>query len=162
MSIIVELPDTELNRKLSEPLATVLGGRYVVCDDTLPLPLVDTVMRDTILQMQSEQKVNSLKMNKFDYVWLMKYINEEPKGIPLPGLFYSVRTFRDYLVELLEINGIGSASLMAQYGKCQQGRFPEWTFTDIDDEYERLRRVNIVRRCVAISCKEYRKNVGKL
>ena len=158
MSIIMELPDNEGNRELAEALTKIARASYVVYDDTLQLPSVDVAVKNAILQMQSEAKENKLKLNRYDYVWLMIYFNEKHDEKKFPLFFYSVQSFRDYLVKELQISGIGSVSLMSQYSNYQFGRFPEWTFSDTEDSRERLRRVNIVNRFLSIIVK----NTGKV
>jgi hypothetical protein len=157
MSIIMELPDKEGVRELAEALTKIAEASYVVYDDTLQLPSVDSAVKNAILQMQREAKENKLKLNRYDYVWLMIYFKEKHDSGKFPLFFESVQNFRDYLVKELGISGIGSVSLMSQYGNYQFGRFPEWTFTDKGDDYERLRRVNIVNRFLSI----FVKNIGK-
>ena len=158
MSIIMELPDNEGNRELAEALTKIARASYVVYDDTLQLPSVDVAVKNAILQMQSEAKENKLKLNRYDYVWLMIYFNEKHDEKKFPLFFYSVQSFRDYLVKELQISGIGSVSLMSQYSNYQFGHFPEWTFSDTEDSRERLRRVNIVNRFLSIIVK----NTGKV
>ena len=158
MSIIMELPDNEGNRELAEALTKIARASYVVYDDTLQLPSVDVAVKNAILQMQSEAKENKLKLNRYDYIWVMKYFNEKHKEGKSPLFFNSVQSFRDYLVKELQISDVGSVSLMSQYSGCQFGHFPEWTFSDTEDSRERLRRVNIVNRFLSIIVK----NTGKV
>ena len=158
MSIIMELPDNEGNRTLAEALKMIAGATFPMYYGTPQLPFVDSAVKNAILQMQSEAKEKKLKLHRFDYVWLMKYFNEVHKKKKYPLFFYSVQSFRDYLVKELQISGIGSVSLLSQYGNYQSGRFPEWTFSDTDDSGERLRRVNIVNRFLSIIVK----NTGKV
>lgn len=158
MSIIMELPDNEGNRELAEALTKIARASYVVYDDTLQLPSVDVAVKNAILQMQSEAKENKLKLNRYDYIWVMKYFNEKHKEGKSPLFFNSVQSFRDYLVKELQISDVGSVSLMSQYSGCQFGHFPEWTFSDTKDSRERLRRVNIVNRFLSIIVK----NTGKV
>lgn len=157
MSIIMELPDNEGNRILAEALKMIAGATFPMYNGTPQLPAVDSAVKNAILQMQSEAKENKLKLYRYDYVWLMKYFNEKHEEKKSPLFFDSVQNFRDYLVKELQISGIGSVSLMSQYGNYQFGRFPEWTFTDKGDDYVRLRRVNIVNRFLSIIVK----NTGK-
>ena len=158
MSIIMELPDNEGNRILAEALKMIAGATFPMYNGTPQLPVVDSAVKNAILQMQSEAKENKLKLNRYDYVWLMIYFNEKHDEKKFPLFFYSVQSFRDYLVKELQISGIGSVSLMSQYSNYQFGHFPEWTFSDTEDSRERLRRVNIVNRFLSIIVK----NTGKV
>ena len=158
MSIIIELPDNEVYRTLAEALEMIVGATFPMYNVTPQLPFVDSAVKNAILQMQSEAKENKLKLNRYDYVWLMIYFNEKHDEKQFPLFFYSVQSFRDYLVKELQISGIGSVSLMSQYSNYQFGHFPEWTFTDKEDSRERLRRVNIVNRFLSIIVK----NTGKV
>lgn len=158
MSFIMELPDNEGNRILAEALKILVGATFPMHYGTPQLPFVDSAVKNAILQMQSEAKENKLKLNRYDYVWLMIYFNEKHDEKEFPLCFYSVQSFRDYLVKELQISGIGSVSLMSQYSNYQFGHFPEWTFSDTEDSRERLRRVNIVNRFLSIIVK----NTGKV
>lgn len=158
MSFIMELPDNEGNRKLAEALKILVGATFPMYNSTPQLPFADSAVKNAILQMQSEAKENKLKLNRYDYVWLMIYFNEKHDEKEFPLCFYSVQSFRDYLVKELQISGIGSVSLMSQYSNYQFGHFPEWTFSDTEDSRERLRRVNIVNRFLSIIVK----NTGKV
>ena len=158
MSFIMELPDNEGNRKLAEALEILVGATFSMYNGTPQLPFADSAVKNAILQMQSEAKENKLKLNRYDYVWLMIYFNEKHDEKEFPLYFYSVQSFRDYLVKELQISGIGSVSLMSQYSNYQFGHFPEWTFSDTEDSRERLRRVNIVNRFLSIIVK----NTGKV
>ena len=157
MSFIMELPDNEGNRILAEALRIIVGATFPMYNVTPQLPFVDSAVKNAILQMQSEAKENKLKLNRYDYVWLMIYFNEKHDEKKFSLFFYSVQSFRDYLVKELQISGIGSVSLMSQYSNYQFGHFPEWTFSDTEDSRERLRRVNIVNRFLSIIVK----NIGK-
>lgn len=158
MSFIMELPDNEGNRILAEALKIIAGATFPMYKGTPQLPFADSAVKNAILQMQSEAKENKLKLNRYDYVWLMIYFNEKHDEKEFPLYFYSVQSFRDYLVKELQISGIGSVSLMSQYSNYQFGHFPEWTFSDTEDSRERLRRVNIVNRFLSIIVK----NTGKV
>ena len=158
MSIIMELPDNEGNRILAEALKMIAGATFPMYNGTPQLPVVDSAVKNAILQMQSEAKEKKLKLNRYDYVWLMIYFNEKHKEGKSPLFFNSVQSFRDYLVKELQISDVGSVSLMSQYSGCQFGHFPEWTFSDTEDSRERLRRVNIVNRFLSIIVK----NTGKV
>ena len=158
MSFIMELPDNEGNRTLAEALKMIAGATFPMYYGTPQLPFVDSAVKNAILQMQSEAKEKKLKLNRYDYVWLMIYFNEKHDEKKFPLFFYSVQSFRDYLVKELQISGIGSVSLMSQYSNYQFGHFPEWTFSDTEDSRERLRRVNIVNRFLSV----FVKNIGKV
>jgi len=162
MAIILQLPYNEANKQIAQGMAEALGGKFMIGDGMPPLPLADLAMRNAILQLQSDARKREFTLHKYDYIWLMKYINEEPKGITLPGIFTAIETFRNYLANQLGINGIGSISLLYNYSKFQFGKFPEWTFTDTKDAGIRLQRVNIVRRFIHIYRQEYYKIATRL
>ena len=97
----ITLPDTENNRKLVEYLRTIDHAEVVESDDSLPLPSVDQRVKRALECLKRE----GLIQKKYDYVWIMEYVNE---GL-LPGnplWFDSVQSFRDYLVDDLGIEGV--------------------------------------------------------
>lgn len=92
MSFIMELPDNEGNRILAEALKMIAGATFPMYNGTPQLPVVDSAVKNAILQMQSEAKEKKLKLNRFDYVWLMKYFNEKHEEKKFPLFFYSVQS----------------------------------------------------------------------
>lgn len=123
------------------------GGlaQIVESDDSLQLAPVDKRMKHALDCLKQE----NLLVHMYDYVWIMRYINEE--HIKDSGLFfYSVNSYREYVTTYMchhQIAGISTLSLYYSYG---EGRYPDWTFSDTKDATERLRRVNVVRRFVKI------------
>ena len=56
MSFIMELPDNEGNRILAEALKMIAGATFPMYNGTPQLPVVDSAVKNAILQMQSEAK----------------------------------------------------------------------------------------------------------
>ena len=139
------MPDNEAGRSLAHALQANGGAEIVESDSSLQLASVDERMRHALDCLQQE----NLLVHKYDYIWIMRYINEEHiKGISL--FFYSVNSYRDYVTTYMghhQVAGISTLSLYYGYG---DGRYPDWTFSDTKDATERLRRVNIVQRFVVL------------
>ena len=97
-------------------------------------------------------KQENILIHKYDYVWIMRYINEE--HIKADGLFFfSVKTFRDYVANYMGHPEVAGLSTLSQYYSYGEGRFPEWTFSDTKDADERLRRVNVAKRFAVLFVK---------
>lgn len=97
-------------------------------------------------------KTEKLLVHKYDYIWIMHYINEHHlKEIDL--YFYSVNSYRDYIITQTGHLQVASISTLSQYSNYVDGRFPDWIFSDTNDSTERLRRINIVRRFAAVFVK---------
>lgn len=110
-------------------------------DSSPQLASVDERMRYVLTCLKQE---NSLK-RAYDYVWIMRYINEE--HITGMGVyFYSVKSFRDYVTQYLGITDVAGLSTLSRYYSSGKGKHPEWTFTDTKDATERLRRLNVAKR----------------
>ena len=139
------LPDNEAGRSLAHGLQEGGLAQIVESDDSLQLAPVDKRMKHALDCLKQE----NLLVHMYDYVWIMRYINEE--HIKDSGLFfYSVNSYREYVTTYMchhQIAGISTLSLYYSYG---EGRYPDWTFSDTKDATERLRRVNVVRRFVKI------------
>ena len=91
----------------------------------------------------------NLLVHKYDYVWIMRYINEEHvKGTGL--FFYSVNSYHEYVTTYMCHQGVAGVSTLSLYYSYGEGRFPNWTFTDTKDATERLRRVNVVQRFIVL------------
>lgn len=147
----ITLPDTENNRKLVEYLRTIDHAEVVESDDSLPLPSVDQRVKRALECLKRE----GLIQKKYDYVWIMEYVNE---GL-LPGnplWFDSVQSFRDYLVDDLGIEGVAGISTLSQYRSTKSGHHPDWRFSDTSDSHVRIHRVNIAGRFAAAYTKESR------
>ena len=117
----------------------------VESNGSLQLASVDEWMKHALDCLEQEK----LLVHKYDYIWIMRYINEE--HIKEMGLFfYSMNSYREYVSTYMchhQIAGISTLSLYYSYG---EGRFPDWTFSDTKDATERLRRVNVVHRFIVL------------
>ena len=60
------------------------------------------------------------------------------------SMFESVNSYRGYMEEL-GIDGVAGVSTLSKYYNTVDGKFPNWTFSDTNDNYERLRRINVAR-----------------
>lgn len=139
------MPDNEAGRLMAHALKAGYGARIVESDDSLQLASVDEQMKHTLDCLKRENTLH----HKYDYIWIMRYINEEHlKSIKL--FFCSVNSYRNYLVRLLGMQQVAALSTLSQYYNCGDGHFPEWTFSDTKDATERLRRVNVARRFAAV------------
>ena len=113
------------------------------------LPLTETErMKRALDCLEREQLLN----HRYDYIWIMRFINEHHlKGVKL--FFYSVESYREFLIKQMGQKRVGSKSTLSEYNKYVSGRFPDWTFSDTNDTSEWSRRTNIVRRFAAIFVK---------
>lgn len=79
----------------------------------------------------------------YDYTWIMMAINEglvdDYEG------FKSPQAFLDYLYEIGIEKLPSRITLSLAYSKTFD-RFPDWTFTDMDNPSEILRRKNVVKQ----------------
>jgi hypothetical protein len=142
------LPDDEAGRALAHGLKLAGLALEAESDSSPQLASVDKRMKHALDCLKQE----NLLVHGYDYVWIMRYINEEHiKKIGL--LFISIQSYRDYLITYMNHSQVAGVSTLSQYDKCCVGRFPDWTFTDTKDATERLRRVNLVKRFVAIFIK---------
>jgi hypothetical protein len=142
------LPDTEAGRSLAHALQLNGCAQIVESDSSLQLSAVDDRMRHALDCLKQED----LLIHKYDYIWIMRYINEE--HIKDTGLFFcSVNSFHDYMTIYMGHQQVAGVSTLSQYYSCGNGRFPEWTFSDTKDASERLRRINVARRFAAIFVK---------
>lgn len=147
MAIHLILPDTEANRMLAKSFQMNGMAEIAESDDSLQLPSVDERMKHAMDCLKQEGKL----VHKYDPIWIMQFIMEG--GIKEKGLtFYTVPSFRNYLLEI-GVKDVAGVSTLSQYKNTIVGRFPDWTFTDTDDAYERVRRVNIARRFSSIYVK---------
>jgi hypothetical protein len=139
------LPDNEAGRSLAHGLQEGGLAQLVESDDSLLLAPVDKRMRHALDCLEQE----NLLVHKYDYVWIMRYINEEHvKGTGL--FFYSVNSYHEYVTTYMCHQGVAGVSTLSLYYSYGEGRFPNWTFTDTKDATERLRRVNVVQRFIVL------------
>ncbi|MBR1449340.1 MAG: hypothetical protein IJ588_11430 [Prevotella sp.] len=143
--IIIRMPDTPATRLMAEALKANLQAE--VTEEALP-PLLSSVDERMKYALECLRREHVL-VHKYDYVWIMRYINEEQ---PRPtGLFFiSIKSYRTYLTLYLGIDQMAGISTLSFYYSSGEGRFPEWTFTDTPDSTERVRRINVARRFAAI------------
>lgn len=142
------LPDDEAGRAMALALKVAGLAQEAESDSSLQLASVDKRMKHALDRLKQE----GLLIHGYDYIWIMRYINEE--HIKNTGLFWvSVQSYRDYLITYMNHNQVVGVSTLSRYDKCCKGRFPEWTFTDTKDSIKRLRRVNLVKRFIAIFIK---------
>ena len=94
----------------------------------------------------------------YDYTWVMMAINE--------GLvddydgFRSPQAFLDYLYEI-GIEGLPTRfTLFRAYSKTLDS-YPNWTFLDMDDASESLRRINVVKQFLSAFGKAKRADCNK-
>ena len=106
---------------------------------------VDVVSnRDTCMAYAIKTlRENGVFRYSFDYAWIMMALNEgvldDYKGI------MSLQGFIDYLMELGFDHLPCRTSLYNAYSKTFDS-FPEWTFVDVKDASEELRRKNVVKQ----------------
>lgn len=144
MAIHLVMPDSEANRKLVDYVLLNDEDAYVESDDSLQLPSVDERMKRALDCMNDEGEF----AHKYDPIWVMQYINEG--GIKEKGLtFYSVQSYRSYLLGI-GFENVAGVSTLSQYKSTISGKYPNWTFSDTEDAYERVRRVNVARRFGAL------------
>lgn len=139
------LPDNEAGESLAHALQQNGCAEIVESDGSLQLASVDERMKHALNCLQREK----LLVHKYDYIWIMRYINEEHiKGMGL--FFYSVNSYRDYVITYMDHHQVAGISTLSLYYGYGEGRYPEWTFSDTKDATERLRRVNIVQRFIVL------------
>lgn len=139
------LPDNEAGRSLALALQQNGCATVVESDSSLQLASVDERMKHALDCLERED----LLVHKYDYVWIMRYLNEEHiKGTGL--FFYSVNSYRKYVTTYMDHQQIAGISTLSLYYGYGEGNYPDWTFTDTQDATERLRRVNVVRRFIVL------------
>ena len=97
------------------------------------------------------KRENLLKF-KSDYAWIKLAIGQ----IAISPSFHSVESFRQFLIEKVDITDPVSESVISKKIPTAQGKLFEWRFTDTSDERERLRRNNLVKRFCHILMVEQR------
>ena len=86
---------------------------------------------------------NNVFRHYYDYTWIMMAINEGQID-DFDG-FKSPQTFLNYLYELGIDKLPSRITLSLAYSKTLDS-FPDWTFVDVDDASEILRRKNVVKQ----------------
>ena len=133
-------------------------------------PQVNVVSTDTIVDVISHRDhcmafaIKTLRDDgvfrfSFDYAWIMMALNEgvvdDYRGIMSP------QEFIDYLKELGFNHLPCRTSLYNGYSRTMN-RFPDWTFTDVEDACEELRRKNVVKQFLSAYGKAKRGIVNKM
>jgi hypothetical protein len=107
-----------------------------------PMERLDFAIR----RVDSEE---GLLVNRYDFAWLYAAIQYELlKGIKA---FYSVESFRQYLI-IIGIKNIPSNSSITGKYSCLQCKYPNWKFTDKRGRCttEEQRRINVVKRFLSL------------
>lgn len=136
MTIILDPTDPEWKKRIAYSYEEGEIAKVVECDTTLQLPSVDARVQ---YAMNSLNQDNVIK-KKYDHAWIMHLIDEGRIKELQP--FYSENSYRRYMQEL-GVEGVAGVSTLNQYYNTISGSFPNWTFSDTADNYERLRRVNV-------------------
>ncbi|MBR1502544.1 MAG: hypothetical protein IJ618_01515 [Prevotella sp.] len=146
--IHILLPEDEAGKALAEFLR--LKGYTVVTEgnDSLLLNAVDKRIKLAVDCLKQEGIIKHM----YDYVWIMRYINERCKKKD-DMFFTSVKSYRDYITITLHTEGVAQQSTLSLYYGYGEGRFPDWTFVDTNDYFECQRRVNVARRFAALFLK---------
>ncbi len=148
MTIILDPTDPEWKKRIAYSYEEGEIAKVVECDTTLQLPSVDARVQ---YAMNSLNQDNVIK-KKYDHAWIMHLIDEGRIKELQP--FYSENSYRRYMQEL-GVEGVAGVSTLNQYYNTISGSFPNWTFSDTADNYERLRRVNVAR-CFCAAFKKSR------
>jgi hypothetical protein len=132
-------------------------------------PSVKVVGESSVAEVTSQRDqcmlyaIQTLRANHafrfgYDYTWVMMAINE--------GLvddydgFRSPQAFLDYLYEI-GIEGLPTRfTLFRAYSKTLDS-YPNWTFLDMDDASESLRRINVVKQFLSAFGKAKRADCNK-
>ena len=135
-------------QQMQELMQSVMGVIQTGQPETdLPLTVAERI-KHALDCLENEH----LMVHKYDYAWIMRYINEHHlKELNL--FFFSVNSFRDYLLVQMDQKRVASKSTLSEYSNYVNGRFPDWTFSDTNDSSECTRRTNIVRRFTAVFVK---------
>jgi hypothetical protein len=99
--------------------------------------------------IRSVESEKGLLVNRYDYAWLYAAIQLDLlKGIEA---FYSVESFRQYLIKIGIKNIPSNSTITGKYG-CLQCKYPDWKFTDKRGRYtnEEQRRINVVKRFLSL------------
>lgn len=123
--------------------------------------VVDTINERDVCMVYA---INTLRENKvfrhfYDYTWIMMAINE---GVldDFDG-FKSPQAFLNYLYEIGIENLPSRITLSLAYSKTLDS-FPDWTFIDVTEASEVLRRKNVVKQFLSAYGTAKRRNLNKL
>ena len=117
-------------------------------------PSVEVVTSGEVVDVVSERDqcmayaINTLRKNKvfrhyYDYTWVMMIINEGQ--IKDFSAFKSPQAFLDYLYEIGIDHLPTRYSISLAYSKTMD-TFPDWTFLDVEEASEILRRKNVAKQ----------------
>lgn len=140
MRVIIEPSDSVEKRMLAKALNA--NGLAVV-------ELESEVSTRVSIEVQFKHALIALKeegliKHRYDYAWLYTLIEQDMVG-GLPK-FVSVKSFISFVTGL-GIEGVASNSTLAQYYSYVDGKFPDWTFSDVKcDIREKMRRINLIKR----------------
>lgn len=148
MTIILDPTDPEWKKRIAYSYEEGEIAKVVECDTTLQLPSVDA----RVQYVMNSLNQNNVIRKKYDHAWIMHLIDEGMIKELQP--FYSENSYRRYMQEL-GVEGVAGVSTLNQYYNTVSGSFPNWTFSDTADNYERLRRVNVAR-CFCAAFKKSR------
>lgn len=87
-------------------------------------------------------KQDGVLLHVYDYTWIMVAIGEGV--IDELNAFRSAQNFKDYL-ERIGVQPLPSRSTLNTFSKRVDGYYPDWVFTDAVDEYECIRRKDVVK-----------------
>jgi len=138
MTIFLESTDADWLKDLAYSYEKGGIAKVVGCNVTLQLPLVDARVQKAMHSLIRDKVIK----HKFDHAWIMRLIDEGV--IKELSMFESVNSYRGYMEEL-GIDGVAGVSTLSKYYNTVDGKFPNWTFSDTNDNYERLRRINVAR-----------------
>lgn len=143
MTIFLEPTDKDEEKSLARVYESWGKAKVVECDAILQLPTVDARVQAAIQCLEKEGTIK----RKYDHAWIMRFVDEgKIKGL---SPFYSEGCYIRYMNEL-GIKGVAGISTLNQYYNTVEGEYPNWTFTDTNDNGERIRRVNVVRRFLTV------------
>ena len=102
--------------------------------------------------------INGVFKRKFDYAWIMMCINQGM--VDDYEKFKSPEAFRDYL-KALGVKKLPCRALLSRAYSWVFNKYPDWTFVDVDDPGEILRRKNVVKQFLSAYSKAKRAKVDK-
>ena len=101
---------------------------------------------------------NGVFKHLFDYTWIMMCINQGM--VDDFEKFKSIEAFRDYL-KALGVKRRPCRALMSRAYSWVFDKYPDWTFVDVDDPGEILRRKNVVKQFLSAYSKAKRAKVDR-
>lgn len=138
MTILLDSTDPDWLKDMANSYEKGGLAKVVGCNVALQLPLVDARVQKTMHSLIQ----NKIIKHKFDHAWIMRLIDEGK--VRELSMFESVNSYRGYMGEL-DIDGVAGVSTLSKYYNTVDGEFPNWTFSDKNDNFERLRRINVAR-----------------